>query len=115
MTAHPTVPLLAIRLTCRCLALAGLAVVCTVGHAQVSTDKFRASYDVVIVGSGAGGGQTAYTLTMEGVKVLVLEAGRSTTTTDTRRDRFSFWDQPGSDIRDMVKKLDEEKPHSPES
>ncbi len=33
-------------------------------------------YDVVIVGSGAGGGQMAYTLTMEGIKVLLLEAGR---------------------------------------
>ena len=43
----------------------------------ISADKLQASYDVVIVGSGAGGGQTAYTLTMEGVKVLVLEAGRS--------------------------------------
>jgi len=43
----------------------------------VTADKLQDSYDVVIVGSGAGGGQTAYTLTMEGVKVLVLEAGRS--------------------------------------
>ena len=34
------------------------------------------SYDVVIVGSGAGGGQAAYTMAMEGVKVLLLEAGR---------------------------------------
>jgi choline dehydrogenase-like flavoprotein len=34
-------------------------------------------YDAVIVGSGAGGGQTAYTLTMEGAKVLILEAGRN--------------------------------------
>jgi choline dehydrogenase-like flavoprotein len=33
-------------------------------------------YDVVIVGSGAAGGQTAYTLALEGVKVLMLEAGR---------------------------------------
>jgi choline dehydrogenase-like flavoprotein len=31
----------------------------------------------VIVGSGAGGGQTAYTLTMDGAKVLILEAGRN--------------------------------------
>ena len=33
-------------------------------------------YDVIVVGSGAGGGQTAYTLTMDGVRVLMLEAGR---------------------------------------
>src|SRR4051812_30086025 len=34
------------------------------------------TYDVIVVGSGAAGGQTAYTLTMEGVRVLMLEAGR---------------------------------------
>jgi len=43
----------------------------------ISPDQLHDSYDVIIVGSGAGGGQTAYTLTMEGVKVLILEAGRS--------------------------------------
>ena len=43
----------------------------------ITADKLQDSYDVVIVGSGAGGGQTAYTLTMEGLKVLILEAGRS--------------------------------------
>jgi choline dehydrogenase-like flavoprotein len=32
---------------------------------------------VIVVGSGAAGGQTAYTLAMEGAKVLMLEAGRN--------------------------------------
>lgn len=35
------------------------------------------SYDVIVVGSGAAGGQAAYTLTMEGARVLMLEAGRN--------------------------------------
>ena len=36
----------------------------------------KSDYDVIIVGSGAAGGQTAYTLAMEGARVLMLEAGR---------------------------------------
>ncbi|MGB0578961.1 MAG: GMC family oxidoreductase [Limisphaerales bacterium] len=42
----------------------------------ISTQQKKKEYDVVIAGSGAGGGQMAYALTMEGIKVLVLEAGR---------------------------------------
>jgi choline dehydrogenase-like flavoprotein len=34
-------------------------------------------YDVIVVGSGAAGGQTAYTLAMGGARVLMLEAGRN--------------------------------------
>ncbi len=41
-------------------------------------------YDVVIVGSGAGGGMAAWNLTRKGAKVLVLEAG-------THFERSSFW------------------------
>ncbi len=45
--------------------------------AFVTPDTAQERYDAIIVGSGAGGGQTAYTLTMEGAKVLLLEAGRN--------------------------------------
>ncbi|MDB6169818.1 MAG: oxidoreductase family protein [Verrucomicrobia bacterium] len=41
----------------------------------VSPTTLKDSYDVIVVGSGAGGGQAAYTLTLEGAKVLMLEAG----------------------------------------
>jgi choline dehydrogenase-like flavoprotein len=43
----------------------------------ITARELKPSYDVIVVGSGAGGGQTAYTLTMEGAKVLMLEAGRN--------------------------------------
>src|SRR5436190_22209171 len=33
-------------------------------------------WDIIIVGSGAAGGMSAYQLAMAGVKVLLLEAGR---------------------------------------
>jgi len=35
----------------------------------------RKTYDVCIVGSGAGGGMAAYMLTRAGANVLLLEAG----------------------------------------
>ena len=43
----------------------------------IAPNQVKADYDVIVVGSGAAGGQTAYTLTMEGAKVLMLEAGRN--------------------------------------
>jgi choline dehydrogenase-like flavoprotein len=42
----------------------------------VTPKSQRRAYDVIVVGSGAAGGQTAYTLCMEGARVLMLEAGR---------------------------------------
>src|ERR1043166_444622 len=42
----------------------------------VTNNKTLPSYDVIIVGSGAAGGQSAYVLAMSGAKVLMLEAGR---------------------------------------
>jgi choline dehydrogenase-like flavoprotein len=45
--------------------------------AMIRTDALQKEYDVIVVGSGAAGGQTAYTLTMDGAKVLMLEAGRN--------------------------------------
>jgi choline dehydrogenase-like flavoprotein len=43
----------------------------------IKATELKPSYDVIVVGSGAGGGQSAYTFTMAGVKVLMLEAGRN--------------------------------------
>ncbi|HQY06861.1 MAG TPA: FAD-binding protein [Lacunisphaera sp.] len=43
----------------------------------ITPEQLKPGYDVIVVGSGAGGGQTAYTLTLEGIKVLLLEAGRN--------------------------------------
>jgi choline dehydrogenase-like flavoprotein len=43
----------------------------------VTADSQQSAYDVIVVGSGAAGGQSAYTLCMDGAKVLMLEAGRN--------------------------------------
>ena len=43
----------------------------------LTSRKTQPQYDVIIVGSGAGGGMAALRLALEGVKVLLIEAGRS--------------------------------------
>ena len=45
--------------------------------AFVTANAQQSAYDVIVVGSGAAGGQSAYTLCMDGAKVLMLEAGRT--------------------------------------
>lgn len=42
----------------------------------VAGSKAKDDYDVIVVGSGAAGGMTAFILAVHGVKVLMLEAGR---------------------------------------
>src|SRR5207237_10803136 len=42
----------------------------------VTAGSQRNAYDIIVVGSGAAGGQSAYALSMEGAKGLMLEAGR---------------------------------------
>ncbi|HRX53853.1 MAG TPA: GMC family oxidoreductase [Verrucomicrobiales bacterium] len=43
----------------------------------ITSSKTQPEYDVAIVGSGAGGGQMAFTLTLGGLKCVMLEAGRN--------------------------------------
>lgn len=43
----------------------------------ITSSKTKPAYDVIVVGSGAAGGQSAYVLALGGARVLMLEAGRN--------------------------------------
>ena len=45
------------------------------GSAQPEVDLTR-TYDAIVIGSGAAGGMAAHVLTAQGMKVLMLEAGK---------------------------------------
>ncbi|WP_129837881.1 GMC family oxidoreductase [Streptomyces sp. RFCAC02] len=68
------------------------------GHrdAVVTPDGLAARYDVVVVGSGAGGGAAACRLAEAGRSVLVVEAGSWPATGDLARDHLrnprAYWD-----------------------
>jgi len=62
----------------------------------ITPSQVKDSYDVIVVGSGAAGGQTAYTLTMEGAKVLMIEAGRDY---DPVRETPMFQDNSTAPLR----------------
>ncbi len=51
-------------------------------------------YDAIVVGSGAAGGMAAYVLTSQGLKVLLLEAGKQVDTTKELKSMEWPYDHP---------------------
>jgi choline dehydrogenase-like flavoprotein len=64
--------------------------------AFVTPSTAAESYDVIVIGSGAAGGQAAYTLCMDGARVLMIEAGRNY---DPRSETPMFQTNAGAPLR----------------
>ena len=62
--------------------------------------KQEKKYDVVIVGSGAGGGMAAYVLSKAGLKVCLLEAGGMFDPADVAKGLFP--DKPLPKARTLI-------------
>ena len=74
------------------------------------------SFDVCIIGSGAGGGTAAHVLTAGGKNVLILEAGPLTYDhlDDPKRDPVSLHsnDEIKYDLRDWIEPIGELEPRT---
>src|SRR5579872_1994101 len=70
-------------------------------------------FDVVIVGSGAGGGMAAYMLTRAGARVAVVEAGGNNIDRDIRHHQWP-WELPYRNVyqQDPVQVRLKEKSYS---
>ncbi len=59
-----------------------------------ATVDLTKTYDVIVVGSGAAGGMAAHALTLHGLNVLMLEAGRQVDTTQTLKSMEMPYEHP---------------------
>src|SRR5579875_777191 len=62
--------------------------------ASNSEVDLKKTYDAIVVGSGAAGGMAAHVLTSHGLKVLLLEAGKSQDTTKLLHSMEWPYDHP---------------------
>lgn len=62
-------------------------------HAEPEVD-LSAVYDAVVVGTGAAGGMAAHVLTSQGMKVLLLEAGKKINTSEILHSMEWPYDHP---------------------
>ena len=56
----------------------------------ITSNKTRSEYDVIVVGSGAAGGTSAYVLAMEGVRVCIRFQSSEGVVTHSQWDSWNF-------------------------